>query len=116
MYNTKMNEQRDVISVFHETAQKYSDKTAIASSGISLTYKQLDEESSRIASMLISSGNHITDILNEQLNTVVGLDDDLYELGLDSLSAIRVSSELKKMGYPISLKDVFMISTARELT
>ena len=49
MYNTKMNEQRDVISVFHETAQKYSDKTAIASSGISLTYKQLDEESSRIA-------------------------------------------------------------------
>ncbi|MBP7187458.1 MAG: non-ribosomal peptide synthetase [Ruminococcus sp.] len=63
-----------------------------------------------------SSGNRITDILNSQLNTVVGLDDDLYELGLDSLSAIRVSAELKKMGYPISLKDMFMISTARELT
>ena len=56
MYDTKMNEQRDVISVFCETAQKFSDKTAISSKNGALTYKQLDEESSRIAAMLISSG------------------------------------------------------------
>jgi amino acid adenylation domain-containing protein len=62
-----------------------------------------------------SSDNLVINILNELLNTNVDMDDDIYEAGLNSLSAIKVVSELKKHGYDITIRDIFTIEKVREL-
>lgn len=62
-----------------------------------------------------SSDNLVISILNRLLNTNVDMDDDIYEAGLNSLSAIKVISELKKHGYNVTVKDIFTIEKVREL-
>lgn len=62
-----------------------------------------------------NSDNLVISILNKLLNANVDMNDDIYETGLNSLSAIKVISELKKHGYNITIKDIFTIEKVSEL-
>lgn len=45
----------------------------------------------------------------------IGIDDDFYEIGGDSLKAVTITSQIKKLGYQVALTDVLASSTIREL-
>lgn len=52
--------------------------------------------------------NIISDVLGAER---IGLSDQLYELGLDSIKAIRLSNALKEKGYSISIKELLTVDT-----
>lgn len=56
------------------------------------------------------------DIWEKLLNTSVGIDDDLFELGADSLLAIKFKIELLSHDINISYADVFKYKTIRKLS
>jgi amino acid adenylation domain-containing protein len=43
----------------------------------------------------------------------IGLDDDFFEIGGDSLIALRVVAELTEQGIPISVRDLYRLATVR---
>jgi amino acid adenylation domain-containing protein/non-ribosomal peptide synthase protein (TIGR01720 family) len=45
----------------------------------------------------------------------IGIDDDFFELGGDSIKSIQIASSLKKYGFKLKVRDVFGKSTIREL-
>lgn len=59
--------------------------------------------------------DEITALLSRHLKQAVQNDDRLYEIGMNSLTAIRLYSDLKKAGYPASLKDILSARTVYEL-
>ncbi len=59
--------------------------------------------------------DEITALLSKHLKQAVQNDDRLYEIGMNSLTAIRLYSDLKKAGYPASLKDILSARTVYEL-
>ena len=46
----------------------------------------------------------------------VGIDDDFFEMGGDSIKAIRVVSKIREKGYDLEVKDVLLYRTARALS
>ncbi|NEA07580.1 amino acid adenylation domain-containing protein, partial [Streptomyces sp. SID10692] len=59
----------------------------------------------------------LREIWETVLNTPVGLDDDFFELGGNSLFAVRISAALRARGLkPVPLRDLFRTPTIRELT
>ena len=56
------------------------------------------------------------DIWSKLLNTTVGIDDDLFELGADSLLAIKFKIELLSHDINISYADVLKYKTIRKLS
>lgn len=59
--------------------------------------------------------NFVIEILNKQLGKEVSMESNLYEMGFNSISAIRVLSELRKKGYTLSMKDVLKSKKVSEL-
>lgn len=59
--------------------------------------------------------NIIITILNQQLKRRVSFKDNLYELGFNSITAVRVLSALNKQGYSVSIKAVLSVKTVREM-
>lgn len=56
-------------------------------------------------------------IVKEVIGADVSLDDNLYELGMDSLMAMMISSKIqKKLGYNMQLSDMYGTSSVREIT
>lgn len=55
-------------------------------------------------------------ILEKLLNTKVGIDDDIFELGLDSLLAIQFKIELMAHNINIFYNDIFKNKTVRKLS
>ncbi|MFT8350167.1 amino acid adenylation domain-containing protein [Clostridium saccharoperbutylacetonicum] len=45
----------------------------------------------------------------------VGIDDDFFEMGGDSIKAIRVVSKMREKGYDLAVKDVILYRTARAM-
>jgi amino acid adenylation domain-containing protein len=43
----------------------------------------------------------------------VGIDDDYLELGIDSISAIRVVARMKRLNVPVTIEDLFQCRTVR---
>ncbi|MFF7877657.1 amino acid adenylation domain-containing protein [Streptomyces californicus] len=61
--------------------------------------------------------NALREIWETVLNTPVGLDDDFFELGGNSLFAVRISAALRARGLkPVPLRDLYRTPTIRELT
>ncbi|WP_031053281.1 non-ribosomal peptide synthetase [Streptomyces sp. NRRL F-5702] len=59
----------------------------------------------------------LREIWETVLGTPVGLDDDFFELGGNSLFAVRISAALRARGLkPVPLRDLFRTPTIRELT
>jgi len=46
---------------------------------------------------------------------LIGIDDDFYEVGGDSLKAVTLTAQIKKIGYPIDLSEMLMAPTIRKL-
>lgn len=46
----------------------------------------------------------------------IGLDDDFYDLGGDSIKAIQITSKLRQQGFHVKTKDITEYSTIRELS
>ncbi|MFF0478063.1 amino acid adenylation domain-containing protein [Streptomyces sp. NPDC004284] len=58
----------------------------------------------------------LQEIWSTVLGTPVGLDDDFFELGGNSLLAVRISAALRNRGLPaVPLRDLFRTPTIREL-
>ncbi len=56
-------------------------------------------------------------IVKDILGCDVTIDDDLYELGMDSLMAMMISSKIQKeLGYNMQLSDMYDISCVREIS
>nr|WP_245592364.1 non-ribosomal peptide synthetase [Ectobacillus panaciterrae] len=45
----------------------------------------------------------------------VGVDDNFFEVGGDSILSIRILGEVRKLGYPLTVQDLFRFQTIREL-
>lgn len=59
---------------------------------------------------------NLVEIWQEVLNTeTIGVLDDFFSLGGDSIKAIQMVSRLKKYGLKIEIKDIFEYTTIREL-
>ncbi|MFH8882285.1 amino acid adenylation domain-containing protein [Streptomyces californicus] len=59
----------------------------------------------------------LREIWGSVLGTPVGLDDDFFELGGNSLFAVRISAALRARGLnPVPLRELFRTPTIRELT
>ena len=47
---------------------------------------------------------------------LIGIDDDFYEIGGDSLKAVTLAAQIKSAGYPIILTDILVAPTIRKLS
>ena len=57
------------------------------------------------------------DIVKEVIGADVSIDDNLYELGMDSLMAMMISSKIQKeLGYNMQLSDMYDTSSVREIS
>lgn len=54
-------------------------------------------------------------ILNKQLKRKVSLHSNLYEIGFNSISAIKVLTELNKKGLQLSIKDILKVKTVQDM-
>ncbi|MEV5283011.1 condensation domain-containing protein [Streptomyces sp. NPDC052811] len=73
------------------------------------TFTDLSAEQSRLADVLLP-------LLSAHLNGQdIGLDDDYYAMGGDSLIALRVVSAAQEQGVPMTLRDLLYFPTVREL-
>ncbi|WP_125152626.1 non-ribosomal peptide synthetase [Clostridium rectalis] len=70
-------DDRTIISVFNEIVNKYNDSIAIVDNKISLSYRELDEASDKIANILISEGLESEQCVAVQAfknsNTIIGI-------------------------------------------
>jgi acyl transferase domain-containing protein/nucleoside-triphosphatase THEP1 len=46
---------------------------------------------------------------------LIGIDDDFHEIGGDSLKAVTITAQIKKIGYPTNLAEMLMAQTIRKL-
>lgn len=73
----KYNKNKNVIKYFREMVKKFPEKTAIICEKQNLTYKELDEKSTLLASYLKENGAHSKDIIglcvNRSLEMAIGL-------------------------------------------
>lgn len=60
--------------------------------------------------------NVMITLLSEQMNQDVTMDCNLYEIGFNSIAAIRVLNALQKKGYQISIKEILDARSVEELT
>ena len=60
---------------------------------------------------------NIHDVFSEILNIgQIGIDEDFYDLGGDSIKAIRMVSRLREYGYTISLKNILKLRTIAKIS
>jgi amino acid adenylation domain-containing protein/non-ribosomal peptide synthase protein (TIGR01720 family) len=58
----------------------------------------------------------LTAVFQEILNAPqVGIDDDFFELGGDSIKAIRIVSKIRERGYTLNIKDIMQGKTVRSI-
>ena len=73
-----------------------------------------------LRSMNIYSYTHMlsSKFLSKMCQVILTIsDDDLYELGMDSLMAMMISSKIQKeLGYNMQLSDMYDISCVREIS
>lgn len=59
--------------------------------------------------------NRVTAILNQQLNRNVSLEHNLYEIGFNSITAVKVLSAFRKQGYAVGIKEILSVRTVRDM-
>lgn len=57
----------------------------------------------------------VISILNQQLQQRVSLEDDLYEIGFNSITAVKILSALRKQGYMVNIKEILNVRTVRDM-
>lgn len=59
--------------------------------------------------------NKVTAILNEQLKRSVSLENNLYEIGFNSITAVKVLSAFRKQGYAVGIKEILSVRTVQDM-
>ena len=59
--------------------------------------------------------NKVTAILKEQLKRSVSLENNLYEIGFNSITAVKVLSAFRKQGYAVGIKEILSVRTVRDM-
>lgn len=59
--------------------------------------------------------NKVTAILKEQLKQSVSLENNLYEIGFNSITAVKVLSAFRKQGYAVGIKEILSVRTVRDM-
>ena len=59
--------------------------------------------------------NKVTAILNQQLKRSVSMEHNLYEIGFNSITAVRVLSAFRKQGYTVGIKEILSVRTVRDM-
>lgn len=63
------------------------------------------------------SDRAVAAIINETIGEKLGLDDDLYDFGMDSLMAMMIASKIRNsLGLDVQLSDMYGLSTIREIS
>jgi amino acid adenylation domain-containing protein/non-ribosomal peptide synthase protein (TIGR01720 family) len=69
----------------------------------------------RQAPALSPAEREIAEIFEQVIGSEVRADDNFFDLGGDSISAMKISSRLKRTGLPVRPRDIFRHQTVREL-
>ena len=76
-----------------------------------------DDGADRAAEYRSDNDRVIAGIIKETVGEDLGLDDDLYDFGMDSLMAMMIASRIRNsLGLDVQLSDMYGLSTIREIS
>ena len=76
-----------------------------------------DDGADRAAEYRSDNDRAIAGIIKETVGEDLGLDDDLYDFGMDSLMAMMIASRIRNsLGLDVQLSDMYGLSTIREIS
>lgn len=76
---------------------------------------QIKQKQQEVLQEMKTEENKVTAILKEQLKRSVSLENNLYEIGFNSITAVKVLSAFHKQGYVVGIKEILSARTVKDM-